>query len=187
MRNEMLSMKDDSGVIFINDKSRNIGDLMHDVCSCIGGYPYSIMSVRVHTPKGRGTIVMFFIVLLWRLLVLTGVRPNELPEYARSTRKVAQRCANWLVSPFLHVWAVCRVYGTHPNYPLGQHRRKIHWKIGPIISFACDCCITPIGGHLLSILEILKPRAITFSDKDKAPMWDRGQHHTSWDRCTCIG
>ena len=60
----MLSMKDDSGVIFINDKSRNIGDLMHDVCSCIGGYPYSIMSVRVHTPKGRGTIVMFFIVLL---------------------------------------------------------------------------------------------------------------------------
>ena len=28
-RNDMLSMKNDSGVIFINDKSRNIGDLMH--------------------------------------------------------------------------------------------------------------------------------------------------------------
>ena len=39
MRNDMLSMKDDSGVIFINDKSRNIGDLMHYVCSCIGGIP----------------------------------------------------------------------------------------------------------------------------------------------------
>ena len=37
MRNDMLSMKDDSGVIFINDKSRNIGDLMHYVCSCIWG------------------------------------------------------------------------------------------------------------------------------------------------------
>ena len=39
MRNDMLSMKDDSGVIFINDKSRNIGDLMHYVCSCIWGIP----------------------------------------------------------------------------------------------------------------------------------------------------
>ena len=35
----MLSMKDDSGVIFINDKSRNVGDLMHYVCSCIWGIP----------------------------------------------------------------------------------------------------------------------------------------------------
>ena len=35
----MLSMKDDSGVIFINDKSRNIGDLMHYVCLCIGRIP----------------------------------------------------------------------------------------------------------------------------------------------------
>ena len=39
MRNDMLSMKDDSGVIFINDKSRNIGDLMHYVRSCIWGIP----------------------------------------------------------------------------------------------------------------------------------------------------
>ena len=33
----MLSMKDDRGVIFINDKSRNIGELMHYVRSCIWG------------------------------------------------------------------------------------------------------------------------------------------------------
>ena len=33
----MLSMNDDSGVIFINDKSRNIGDFKPYVCSCIGG------------------------------------------------------------------------------------------------------------------------------------------------------
>ena len=35
MRKDMLSMEDDSGVIFINDKSRNVGDLMHYVCSWI--------------------------------------------------------------------------------------------------------------------------------------------------------
>ena len=39
MRNDMLNMKDDSGVICINDKNRNIGDLMHYVRSCIGGIP----------------------------------------------------------------------------------------------------------------------------------------------------
>jgi len=39
MRNDMLSMKDDSEVIFINNKSRNIGDLMHYVCSCIWRIP----------------------------------------------------------------------------------------------------------------------------------------------------
>ena len=139
----------------------------------LGGYPYSITRVRTRTPKGRGTIVMFYIALSWRLLILTGVRPKELPEYARRTRKVAQWCANWLVSSYSHIWAVCRVYGTRPNYPLGQHRRKIDWKIGPIILFACDCCITPIGSLTEYILEILKPRATTFSDKGKAPMWDR--------------
>ena len=117
----------------------------------LGGYPYSITSVRMRTSNGRTTIVMFCIALSWWLLVLTSVRPKELPEYARPTRRVAQRCANWLMSWYSHVWAVCRVYGTRPNYPLGQHRRKTDWKIDLIISFACDCCITLIGSHLLSI------------------------------------
>ena len=34
---------------FINNKSRNIGDLMHYVCSCIWEYPYSITWVRTRT------------------------------------------------------------------------------------------------------------------------------------------
>ena len=59
----MLNMKDDSRVIFINDKRRNIGDLMHYVYSSIGGYPYSIMRVRTHTSNGRTTIIMFCIAL----------------------------------------------------------------------------------------------------------------------------
>ena len=125
------------------------------VCSCIGGYPLPFTMVWTHTLRGRNmiimviimlrwpsrnTIIMFIIMLRrlgratiimvnlmlpWRLLVLMGFWPKELPEYARLTRKMAQRCANWLVSPYSHVWAMCRVYGTHPNYPLGQYHRKM--------------------------------------------------------------
>ena len=142
----------------------------------LGGYPYSITRVRTRTPNGKGTFVMFCIALSWRLLVLTGIRPKELPEYARSTRKVAQRCANWLVSPYSHVWVVSRVYGTRPNYPLGQNRRKIDWKIGLIISFACDCW-TPIGGHLLSILEILKLVLPHFQIKTRHPCETEAASH----------
>ena len=69
-----------------------------------------------------------YIMLSWWLLVLTGVWPKELPEYAPQIRKVAQRCANWLGSLYSHVWSVCRVYGTQPNYPLGQYHRKLDWK-----------------------------------------------------------
>ena len=92
------------------------------------GYHYSITRVRMRTSNGWTTIVMFCIALSWRLLVLTGVRPKELLEYARPTRNVAQWCTNWQVSPNSHVWVVCRVYGTCLNYPLGQYRRKIDWK-----------------------------------------------------------
>ena len=125
------------------------------VCSCIGGYSLPFMIVRTRTLRGRntiiiviimlwwpsrntiimfiimlrrsgrGTVIMVNLMLSWRLLVLTGVWPKELSEYARLTRKVAQWCANWLVSPYLHVWAVYKVYGTHPNYPLGQYHRKM--------------------------------------------------------------
>ena len=93
-----------------------------------GGYPYSITRVRTRTSKGRTTIVMFCIALLWRLLVLMGVRPKKLPKYACLTRMVVLWCVNWLLSSYSHVWAVCRVYGTRSNYPLGQYRRKIDWK-----------------------------------------------------------
>ena len=44
---------------------------------------------RIH-PKGKETIIMFYIMLSWRLLILTDVRPKELQEYARPTRKVTQ-------------------------------------------------------------------------------------------------
>ena len=160
MRNNMLSMKDDSGAIFICDKSRNIGDLMHYVCSwilgtsCImcahafGGFPYSITRVRTRTSNGRTTIIMFCIARRWLLLVLMGVWPKELPEYARQTRKVTQRCANWLVSPYSHVWVVCRVYDTRPNYPLGQHRRKIDWKNRSRHCIHMFLHLTPIVGSL---------------------------------------
>ena len=117
--------------------------------SCIRGYHLPFTIVQMHTLRGRKTIIMviimlrwpnrktiiMFIIMLrrsdrrtinmfnlmlpWWLLVLMGIRHKELPEYARPTRKVTQRCANWLVSPYSHIWAVCRVYSTHPSYPLG--------------------------------------------------------------------
>ena len=113
-----------------------------------GGYPYSITRVRMCTSNGRTTIVMFCRALPSRLLVLTGIQPKELPEYARRTRKVAQRCANWLVSPYSHVWAVCRVYGTRPNYLLGQYSRKIDWKDRSRHYIHMFLHLTPIMGSL---------------------------------------
>ena len=134
---------------------KNVGTSCIILCSCIGGYPLPFTIVWTRTLRGRNTIIMviimlrwpsrntiiMFIIMLrrlgrgtiivvnlmlpWRLLVLTGVWPKKLLEYACLTRKVAQQCANWLVSPYSHVWAVCRVYGTHPNYLLGQYRRKM--------------------------------------------------------------
>ena len=41
-----------------------------------------------------------------QLLVLMVSWPKELPEYARPIRKVIQRCANSLVSPYSHVCTV---------------------------------------------------------------------------------
>ena len=54
----MLSMKDDSGVIFINDKSRNIGELMHYVCSCIGGISLFHHEGTDAYTLWQGTIIM---------------------------------------------------------------------------------------------------------------------------------
>ena len=130
-----------AGLYLIMSKMENYWDLMYYVCSCIGGYPYFIT-------MGRGTIILFYIMLSWWLLVLTGVWPKELPEYARLTRKVTQRCANWLVSPYSHVWATCRVYGTHPSYPLGQYRRKIDWKDRSRHCIRMFLHLTPIVGSL---------------------------------------
>ncbi|KAG7015425.1 putative 1-deoxy-D-xylulose-5-phosphate synthase, chloroplastic, partial [Cucurbita argyrosperma subsp. argyrosperma] len=42
----------------------------------------------------------------------------ELPAKARPTGKGVQRCANCLVGPYSHIWAVCRVYGTGFEPPL---------------------------------------------------------------------
>ena len=113
-----------AGLYLIMSKMEKYWDLMHYVCSSIGGYSYFITHYILHNATGRGMIILFYIVLSWRLLVLTDVWRKEHSEYARPTRRVAQRCANWLVSLYLHVWAVCRVYGTYPSYPLGQYRRQ---------------------------------------------------------------
>ena len=79
-----------SGVV-LNDNAN--GKILGPHALCVpmhlGGYPYPITRIRMRT-----TIVMLCIVLPWRLLVLAGIRPKGLPEYAHQIRKVAQRCAN---------------------------------------------------------------------------------------------
>ena len=165
------------------------------MCSCIGGYPLPFTIVRTNTLQGRntiimviimlrwlrrktiimfiimlrrsgsGTIIMVNLMLLWRLLVLTSVWPKELPEYARLTRKGAQRCANWLVSPYSHVWAMCRVYDTHPNYPLGQYRRKMDLNDRFRHCICMFLHFTPNSGVIYWVfLKILKPRATFILD-----------------------
>ena len=101
-------------------------DLMHYVCSCIEGYPYSFKMVQTRKLLGRRTTIMFYIMLPWQLLLLMGVWHRDLPEHARPTRKGAQWCANQLVGPHSHVWVMCKVYGTHPSCPLGEYHRKIN-------------------------------------------------------------
>ena len=124
IRNEKWEMiryerKTVAGLYLIMLKTKTYWDLMRYVCSCIQGYPYSITMVWTRTPIARWSIIMFYIMLPWRLLILMGVWHKELPEQARPTRKGVQRCANCLVSSYSNVWAVCRVYGTHPSCPLG--------------------------------------------------------------------
>ena len=94
-------------------------DLMYYVCSCIGGYPYSITRIRTRTSirQAKYRHVLHNVVVM--VTNSNGCPAKvELPEKARPTRKWVQRCANCLVSPYSHVWVVCRVYGTHPSFPL---------------------------------------------------------------------
>jgi len=50
----------------------------------------------------------------------------------------------------------------------------------------CMCLLhNPDRGHLLSILEMLKPRATTFSDKGKTPMLDRWKLRKPRNHGTC--
>ena len=163
------------------------------VCSCIGGYPLPFTIVPTRTLRDRNTIIMVIIILRWpskntiimfiitlrrsgrgmiivvnlmlpwRLLVLKGAWPKELPEYARLTRKMTQQCANWLVSPYSHIWAVCRIYSTHPNFQLGQFHRKIDLNDR---SHHCICMFLHLtsnsGVTYWVFLWILKPCATTF-------------------------
>ena len=93
-------------------------NLMHYVCNAFGGIPLSHHEGTDAYIKWQDNDRYALHSAAVTLLVLAGVRPKRLPEYAPQIRKVAQRCANQLVSPYSHVWAVCRVYGTRPTLPV---------------------------------------------------------------------
>ena len=63
MRNNMIQMKLVAGLYLLMIKVEIFGTSCIYVFSCIGGYPYSVTRVWTHTPKGRRTIVMFYITL----------------------------------------------------------------------------------------------------------------------------
>ena len=134
---------------------------MHYVCSCIWGIPLSHHEGTDAYIQWQDNDRYALHSAAVMVTSFNGSRHKGLPEYAHRIRKVAQRCANQLVSPYSHVWAVCRVYGTRPRLPVRTtlQGRRNETKDRSHHFIACDCCITPIGGHLLSILEILKPHA----------------------------
>ena len=134
---------------------------MHIVCSCIwGDTPIPSRGYgRVHPMAGQRSLC-----LAQRCRdssSFNGSQHKRLPEYAHRIRTVAQWCVNQLVSPYSHVWAVCKVYDTRPRLPVrtAPQGKRNETKDRSHHFIACECCITPIGGHLLSIIEIFKPRA----------------------------
>ena len=118
-------------------------NLMYYVCSCIQGVPLS-------HHEGMDAYIQWqnnYHYALYSVAV-TVTSFNEfwhkgLPEYAHRKRNVAQRCANQLVSPYLHVWAVCRVYGTCPQLPVrtAPQGKRNEMKDRSHYFIACDCCI----------------------------------------------
>ena len=76
-------------------KTEKCWDLMHYVCSYIGGYPYSITRVRTRTSIRQAK---YRYVLHNAAVTVTNFNgcpaKVELLEKARPTRKRAQRCAN---------------------------------------------------------------------------------------------
>ena len=87
-----------SGVVLKdNENVKVLGPHALCVLMHLGGYSYPITRVRMRTSNGRTMIVMLCIALPWRLLVLAGVRPKGLLEYAHRIRKMATRT----FSPFV--------------------------------------------------------------------------------------
>ena len=59
MRNDLLSMKDDSGLYSLMIKVEILGTSCIMCAHAFGGYPYSITRVWMRTSNGKTTIVMF--------------------------------------------------------------------------------------------------------------------------------
>ena len=146
----MICTKTIARLYLIRLKMEKCWDLMHYVCSCIGGIPLFITRVQMHTSIRQAK---YYYVL--PNIVVTVTNSNEcpakveLPEKARPTRKGAQRCANCLLSPYSHIWVVCSVYGTHPSCSIRivSSEKQTH-MIGPVIAFCMFLLHNPDRGSL---------------------------------------
>ena len=92
-----------AGLYLIMLKMEKYWDLMH------WGYPYSITRVRTRTLIGRRIIIMFYIMLSWWLLILTGVQHKELQSMLARQRKGPSGVrTDW--------WVHTRMYGLCVEY-----------------------------------------------------------------------
>ena len=87
-------MKRDRGVMFINDKCRTSGDLMHSVCSWSGGIPLSHHEGTDAYIQWQDNDRYALHSAAVTVTSSNGFRHKGLPEHGHRIRKVAQRCAN---------------------------------------------------------------------------------------------
>ena len=64
MNSDIIQKKLIAGLCLLLIKAEVLGTSCIMCAYALIGYPYSIMRVRMRTPKGRRTIVMFYITLL---------------------------------------------------------------------------------------------------------------------------
>ena len=120
MKNDIICTERQRGCIKWQWKWKNVG--ISFICimyaHALGDTPIPSWGYGLVHPLGRRSIIMFYIMLPWQLLILMGVSIRRATKADSPLQEKGPRCANCLVSSYLHVWAVCRVYGTHPSCPL---------------------------------------------------------------------
>ena len=80
--------------MFINDKCRTSGDLMHIVCSCIWGIPLSHLEGTDAYIQMQDNDRYALHSAAVTVTSSNGFRHKRLLEHTHWIRKVAQRCAN---------------------------------------------------------------------------------------------
>ena len=124
------------------------------------------------------------------VLVLTGpgIRaPRACPPARDSGPAVCELAGEPILARMGCVQSIWYTFTiTCQDYTVGKTKRN-ETKDRSHHFIACDCCITPIGGHLLSILEILKPRATLLFQVKARHSYTVDDDIATRDHDACIG